>query len=83
MDWTVRRVVREDGPSSLRLKAADLLRLATDARHAIFSREMHELAERFLVLAQRIEEHRSDQTAPLDDATEPADHATRETERHG
>jgi hypothetical protein len=83
MDWIVRRVIKDDGPSSLRLKAADLLRLAADARHVSFSRKLHEMAERYLNLAQRIEDERADGPPALGDAENPADATSQATERRG
>ncbi|MDB5410005.1 MAG: hypothetical protein JWL84_4917 [Rhodospirillales bacterium] len=55
----------EGGPAALRLKAADFIRLASDARNRGISRELYQIAQRYLVLAQSIEDRGAPSPVPV------------------
>jgi hypothetical protein len=83
MDWYVRRVMKEDGPSSLRLKAADFLRLASDARNIAISRELYQMAQRYLTLAQNIEEERERGIPPIEEVEQAAHDPAFDSDKFG
>jgi hypothetical protein len=59
MGWIVSKVLKTDTPAELRLRAADFLRLAGQAKHEVLTRELERLAVHYMELAGDLERRRS------------------------
>jgi hypothetical protein len=59
MGWIVSKVVQTNPPAELRLRAAEFLRLAGEAKHGTLTRELERLARHYMELARDLERRRS------------------------